>query len=229
MAHAHRGVRRGRLPGCGRLVGQPRDHLRLDRLERLLVDHGQSQRCGQHDHQRRSQPHRSRPAIKPAQQRPGQHRHHNSGQCDERTAPQQIAEFAQFHHQRAHRDQHEIAQPQRHRRPQHLSRGNVSDVAQRNFPGAGTILEFVQILAIDDCLKQKAPTAPVRRSGPIVRLSNRVRGGRSSVATAITPTHTGSRPSAAIFFFQTSGASWCTFCPAESTATVTGMSSTVNS
>ena len=38
-----------------------------------------------------------------------------------------------------------------------------------------------------------------------------------------------SRCSLAIFSFHTSGASWWTFLPSESTATVTGMSSTVNS
>jgi hypothetical protein len=59
--------------------------------------------------------------------------------------------------------------------------------------------------------------------------------GLLSAATPLNPPEAPSKPltpadaSTAILSFHTSGASWWTFLPSESTATVTGMSSTVNS
>jgi len=83
--------------------------LRLDRGKGLLIDHRKRKRGGQHDHQRRRQPDPGRTAVKPPQQGPGEHRHDNPCQRDQRAAPHQIAKFAQIDHQRAHCDQHEIA------------------------------------------------------------------------------------------------------------------------
>ena len=99
----------------GLFLRDPLDHALFDRRKRPLVHCRQRQRRGQHDDQRCAHAHRQRTAIEPAQQRPARHRHHDPRHRHGSTPPQQVGKIAQLHHQPAHGDQQEIAQPQRHR------------------------------------------------------------------------------------------------------------------
>jgi hypothetical protein len=70
-----------------------------------------------------------------------------------------------------------------------------------------------------------SPSKPAKASGLVEPQASLVEPSVAPLPVYLT----GNRPSRAIFSFQNSGASWWTLLPSLSTATVTGMSSTVNS
>ena len=170
------------------------------------------ERGGDRQQDRCTDLHRQRPVIEQAQNDPQPDRRGHSGERHQRTAENDLGVRFEPHDHAAGRKDQEIGDPQAEYRPQDRAHRQARWGVRRSIGGR--------------CVK--------RQSDSLLRVKTRILQRSCRDATAVGrsvagPQGTGSSFSSRIFSRHFAGASVWTLLPRASTATVTGMFSTVNS